>query len=76
MHPTNSVKPEVPSNMLLKNFARPSVYLGILVICWGIIMTLTGVVQNFGGLLAVRILLGIFECVHSLSTLLNKLFSY
>ncbi|KAJ6015407.1 hypothetical protein N7540_009998 [Penicillium herquei] len=52
---------EVPSNMLLKKFARPSVYLGILIICWGIIMTLTGVVQNFGGLVAVRILLGTFE---------------
>lgn len=26
-------------------------------------MTLTGVVQNFGGLLAVRLLLGIFEYV-------------
>ncbi|KAJ5664678.1 hypothetical protein N7462_011491 [Penicillium macrosclerotiorum] len=52
---------EVPSNMLLKNFARPSVYLGILVISWGIIMTLTGVVQNFGGLVAVRIMLGVFE---------------
>ncbi|KAJ5739378.1 hypothetical protein N7533_012162 [Penicillium manginii] len=52
---------EVPSNMLLKNFKRPSVYLGILIICWGIIMTLTGVVQNFAGLLVVRILLGVFE---------------
>jgi hypothetical protein len=47
--------------MLLKNFKRPSVYLGILIICWGIIMTLTGVVQNFAGLLVVRILLGVFE---------------
>lgn len=52
---------EVPSNMLLKRFARPSIYMGILVTCWGVIMTLHGVVQNFGGLLAVRILLGIFE---------------
>ncbi|KAL4974847.1 major facilitator superfamily domain-containing protein [Aspergillus desertorum] len=53
--------PYVPSNMLLKNFSRPSVYLGILITCWGIIMTLTGLVQNFAGLLAVRILLGVFE---------------
>ncbi|KAJ5585849.1 hypothetical protein N7450_005636 [Penicillium hetheringtonii] len=52
---------EVPSNMLLKKFTRPSAYLGILIICWGIIMTLTGVVQNFAGLLVVRIMLGIFE---------------
>lgn len=52
---------EVPSNILLKRFARPSIYMGILITSWGIIMTLHGVVQNFGGLLAVRIFLGVFE---------------
>lgn len=52
---------EVPSNMLLKKFKRPSVYLGILIVAWGIIMTCMGVVKNFGGLLATRILLGVFE---------------
>lgn len=52
---------EVPSNMLLKRFNRPSLYLGILVTTWGVIMTLHGVVENFGGLLALRLLLGIFE---------------
>ncbi|KAL4989605.1 major facilitator superfamily domain-containing protein [Aspergillus falconensis] len=52
---------EVPSNILLKRFTRPSVYLGTLIVTWGIIMTLTGVVRNFGGLVTMRILLGIFE---------------
>ncbi|KAF1961134.1 MFS general substrate transporter [Byssothecium circinans] len=52
---------EVPSNMLLKKFKRPSVYLGILVTIWGIIMTMMGVVKNFAGLLVTRILLGTFE---------------
>ncbi|UZP39042.1 hypothetical protein NXS19_006858 [Fusarium pseudograminearum] len=52
---------EVPSNILLKKFQRPSMYLGILCICWGIVMTCTGLVQNFGGLMATRVLLGIFE---------------
>ncbi|KAM0227345.1 hypothetical protein ACHAP5_012198 [Fusarium lateritium] len=52
---------EIPSNILLKKFKRPSVYLGILVTIWGIIMTLHGVVDGFGGLLAVRMLLGVFE---------------
>jgi hypothetical protein len=28
---------------------------------WGIVVTLTGVVKNFSGLCAVRVLLGIFE---------------
>jgi MFS family permease len=52
---------EVPSNMLLKRFKRPSVYLGILIVAWGIIMTCMGVVKDFAGLLVTRILLGIFE---------------
>lgn len=52
---------EVPSNMLLKKFKRPSYYLGILIISWGIIMTMMGVVKNFAGLLITRILLGVFE---------------
>ncbi|PSN75390.1 MFS general substrate transporter [Corynespora cassiicola Philippines] len=52
---------EVPSNMLLKKFERPSVYLGILIVIWGIVMTMMGVVKNFAGLLVTRILLGVFE---------------
>ncbi|KAJ4359015.1 hypothetical protein N0V95_002551 [Ascochyta clinopodiicola] len=52
---------EVPSNILLAKFNRPSWYMGILVLCWGTIMTLMGVVQNFGGLCAARFFLGLFE---------------
>uniref|UniRef100_A0A8H7N3D3 Major facilitator superfamily (MFS) profile domain-containing protein n=1 Tax=Bionectria ochroleuca TaxID=29856 RepID=A0A8H7N3D3_BIOOC len=52
---------EIPSNILLKKFKRPSTYLGILTLCWGIVMTCTGLVRNFGGLMATRVLLGIFE---------------
>lgn len=52
---------EVPSNVLLKKFKRPSTYLGILVLSWGIIMTCTGLVNNYGSLMVVRVLLGIFE---------------
>lgn len=33
---------EVPSNILLKLFKRPSTYIGILVVSWGTIMTFTG----------------------------------
>lgn len=54
---------EIPSNMLLKKFKRPSYYLGILIVCWGIIMTMMGIVKNFSGLLITRILLGVFESV-------------
>ncbi|OJJ55945.1 hypothetical protein ASPSYDRAFT_80621 [Aspergillus sydowii CBS 593.65] len=52
---------EVPSNILLARFKKPSVYLAILTLLWGTVVTLTGVVQNFAGLCAVRVLLGIFE---------------
>lgn len=54
---------EVPSNMLLAKFAKPSLYIGILIFLWGIVMTLSGVVQNFGGLVATRFFLGLFEYV-------------
>ncbi|KAF3798193.1 putative transporter [Colletotrichum gloeosporioides] len=47
--------------MLLLKFKRPSTYMGILVTGWGTIITLTGLVQNFEGLIAVRVLLGVFE---------------
>ncbi|KAB8238726.1 major facilitator superfamily domain-containing protein [Aspergillus alliaceus] len=47
--------------MMLRTFSRPSVYLGVLIVSWGIIMTLTGVVQNFAGLMVTRVLLGIFD---------------
>lgn len=52
---------EVPSNMILAKFKRPSWYMGILILCWGTIMTLMGVVQTFGGLCATRFFLGLFE---------------
>ncbi|KAL0944958.1 major facilitator superfamily transporter [Colletotrichum truncatum] len=52
---------EVPSNMVLHMFKRPSLYIGGIVTCWGIVMTCNGVVQSYGGLIAVRIFLGLFE---------------
>lgn len=52
---------EVPSNIVLKKFKRPSHYIGILVLSWGIIMTLTGIVKNFAGLMICRVLLGVAE---------------
>jgi len=51
---------EVPSNMVMKAW-RPSMWLPIIMIGWGIVITLTGIVQNFGGLFAARVFLGITE---------------
>jgi hypothetical protein len=39
---------EVPSNILLAKFKKPSQYMGILVLCWGSIMTLMGVFRTLG----------------------------
>ncbi|KAF8586060.1 MFS general substrate transporter [Ramaria rubella] len=51
---------EVPSNILLKRL-RPSVWLSLSMTIWGICMTVQGLVHNFGGLITVRWLLGMFE---------------
>lgn len=47
--------------MLLKTLSRPSLYISFLVITWGIVMTCHAFVQNFAGVIALRVLLGIFE---------------
>ncbi|ROT38290.1 MFS general substrate transporter [Sodiomyces alkalinus F11] len=51
---------EVPSNLLLKKL-RPSVWLPIIMVAWGTVMTLMGIVQNYEGLLISRIFLGLAE---------------
>jgi MFS family permease len=52
---------EIPSNQILVLVKRPSWYIGGIAVAWGTVMTLTGIVQNFGGLIAARIALGIAE---------------
>ncbi|EAU39624.1 conserved hypothetical protein [Aspergillus terreus NIH2624] len=52
---------EVPSNIVLNRFKRPSTYLGALMFIWGVTMTCTGFIHNFGSLVAIRFLLGLFE---------------
>ncbi|KAL3417689.1 hypothetical protein PVAG01_10699 [Phlyctema vagabunda] len=51
---------EVPSNLVLKKF-RPGRYLSVLTFCFGVIATCTGLVHNFGSMVALRFLLGVFE---------------
>ncbi|KAK7953675.1 hypothetical protein PG988_014369 [Apiospora saccharicola] len=51
---------EVPSNLLLKKF-RPSRWLPMIMVAWGTVMTLMGIVRNYEGLLAARIFLGVAE---------------
>ncbi|KAL2818665.1 major facilitator superfamily domain-containing protein [Aspergillus granulosus] len=47
---------EVPSNIILKK-VRPNIWLSFLVIAWGAVMTCMGVVKNFQGLVACRVIL-------------------
>ncbi|KAI6041324.1 MFS general substrate transporter [Pisolithus marmoratus] len=51
---------EVPSNIMLKR-SRPSRWFSTLMVGWGIMMTVQGLVHNFSGLMAMRWLLGMFE---------------
>lgn len=51
---------EVPSNLVLKKLA-PSTWLSLIMVLWGIATVGMGLVKNFGGLIAMRVLLGLFE---------------
>ncbi|CAA7259745.1 unnamed protein product [Cyclocybe aegerita] len=51
---------EIPSNMVLKKM-KPNRWIPLLVCLWGIVTTLTALVNNFEGLLAIRIFLGLCE---------------
>lgn len=58
---------------MLKRFGAKK-WLPIIVLLWGLTMTLTGVVTNFAGLLGMRMVLGLFEAGESLG-LFSELYS-
>lgn len=68
---------EVPSNLLLKNL-RPSLYLSGIIAAWGVCTIGMGLTRSFGGLVACRFLLGIFEagffpgCAYLISMLVGR----
>ncbi|PUU75817.1 major facilitator superfamily domain-containing protein [Tuber borchii] len=51
---------EIPSNILMKKF-RPHLWLSLCMFMFGLVTCLQGFVQSYGGLLATRFFLGIFE---------------
>ncbi|VUC21326.1 unnamed protein product [Clonostachys rosea] len=51
---------EVPSNLMLKKL-RPSRWLPLIMVSWGLVMTLMGIVRNYHGLLVARLFLGLTE---------------
>ncbi|KAI0092717.1 MFS general substrate transporter [Irpex rosettiformis] len=51
---------ELPSNWVMKKM-RPNRWLPFLVAVWGMVTTLSGLVNNFAGLVAIRFFLGLCE---------------
>jgi MFS family permease len=51
---------EVPSNLMMKRFS-PSKWIPTLMVIWGTMCCVMGVVHNYAGLLAVRAVLGLAE---------------
>lgn len=52
---------QIPSNMFINRISRPSLYLSSVVMIWGLMSTLTGIVNNFTGMVLVRFFLGFVE---------------
>ncbi|KAM9897139.1 hypothetical protein OXX79_007058 [Metschnikowia pulcherrima] len=52
---------QIPANMFLNKFKRPSVFITVIMVSWGTVSTCTAAVQGFGGLLAIRLILGFVE---------------
>lgn len=51
---------QIPSNIFLANL-RPSLYIPSVMVIWGMLSALVGVVHNAAGLYALRFLLGFVE---------------
>ncbi|KAL4808420.1 major facilitator superfamily domain-containing protein [Aspergillus unguis] len=51
---------ELPSNLVIQRM-KPSRWISFITTGWGIVATLTGIVQSYGGLIACRVILGALE---------------
>jgi hypothetical protein len=54
----------VPSNLFLNKIGKPALYLPAVMCVWGVISTCTAAVQSYGGLIAVRFVLGFVEAAY------------
>jgi len=52
---------QIPSNMILNKVSRPSLYIGICTVLWGMTSALTGITKNYAGILACRVFIGFPE---------------
>src|SRR5580692_2578112 len=65
---------EVPSNIFIKKL-KPSNWLSLIMFIWGVATICQGLTQNFGGLLACRIIIGFAEAGYRpFSSIANKRF--
>ncbi|RYO91689.1 hypothetical protein DL764_008250 [Monosporascus ibericus] len=55
---------QIPSNLFLNKIGKPAIYLPTCMIIWGVISAATAAVTDFGGLLAIRFLLGFVEAAY------------
>ena len=55
---------QVPSNLFLNKIGKPSLYLPSCMIVWGVISAATAACKTFGGLIAVRFMLGFVEAAY------------
>ncbi|KAF7587218.1 hypothetical protein BBP40_007531 [Aspergillus hancockii] len=52
---------QVPSNMFINRIQRPSLYIALVMLVWGLVSTLSGVATNFAGMVCIRFFLGFVE---------------
>ncbi|KFY15560.1 hypothetical protein V492_01901 [Pseudogymnoascus sp. VKM F-4246] len=52
---------QIPSNMVINKVQRPSLYISAVMVVWGLVSTLSGVVTNFTGMVLIRFFLGFIE---------------
>lgn len=52
---------QVPSNIFINRIQRPSLYIAVVMLIWGLISTLSGVANDFAGMVTIRFFLGFVE---------------
>lgn len=52
---------QVPSNMFINYIQRPSLYISLAMLAWGLVSTLSGNTKDFTGMVLVRFFLGFIE---------------
>ncbi|MCJ1233596.1 hypothetical protein MMC14_001554 [Varicellaria rhodocarpa] len=55
---------QVPSNLFLNKIGKPAIYLPTVMIIWGMISACTAATHSFGGLIAIRFMLGFVEAAY------------